>query len=116
MTNPPTPPADVPPMPKIDMVRSTPEGCWHCYEVTTESPTTSIERAYATLSSMFQQERAENERLREALERTEHDLRRHDPTCEECNGIRPRVDLMRKRIKAALAASNSSDDSQGEGE
>ena len=62
-----TPPAGVPPMPKIDMVRSTPEGCWHCYKVTAESPTTSIERAYATLSSMFQQERAENERLREAL-------------------------------------------------
>lgn len=74
-----TPPAGVPPMPKIDMVRSTPEGCWHCYKVTAESPTTSIERAYATLSSMYQQERAENERLREALERVRPVVHYYDP-------------------------------------
>ena len=38
--------------------------------------TTSIERAYATLSSMYQQERAENERLRRSLD----DIRRHQET------------------------------------
>ena len=64
MTNPPTPPADVPPMPKAEVFFKSPAP-YRAWKV--ENGTTSIERAYATLSSMYQQERAENERLREAL-------------------------------------------------
>jgi len=47
----------------------------------------------------------ENAALRAALERTEHDLRRYDPSCDECNGIRPRPDKMRERITQALHSS-----------
>lgn len=40
----------------------------------------------------------------EALIRTEHDLRRYDPECDESySGIRPRANLMRNRVNATLA-------------
>ena len=114
-----TPPAGVPPMPKIDMVRSTPEGCWHCYKVTAESPTTSIERAYATLSSMFQQERAENERLREALDHVEIELQQvpeinpsnynHDDVCA-LNDAMIEVYLGLKKFNETLTPKETTDE------
>lgn len=53
---------------------------------------------------------AREARLREALERTEHNLRWHDPTCKECCGIRPRPDLIRQRINTALNPKEPTDE------
>jgi len=98
MTNP-TPPTP-PEMPEPDYIRTCPYDDFdiHGYEYFDDGDGNPIER-YA------EQLQTENARLRKALERTEHDLRRYDPSCDECNGIRPRPDKMRERITQALHSS-----------
>lgn len=108
MTN---PPADVPPMPKADdvyvKITQGPMRSW-CVD---DDGTTTIERAYATLSSMYQQERAENERLREALRRARPVIHYYDP--EEI-GIKvnraPRFNGLCRVIDHALTPKETTDE------
>jgi len=87
-------------MPEPDLVSSRADGkCFHCYEVTADQPTASIER-YA------QAKAAEVERLRESLETLRPKVLQHDPEYngQRTNGPMPKWNGMLKMIDNALAA------------
>lgn len=65
MTTPPTPAE----MPKPDLVRCADGKCFHCYEVTAEQPTTSIERFAAEQHARAERAEAELDDARQLIAR-----------------------------------------------